>query len=58
MNSFLLFAIISSIVTIVYGLLLAKIILKKNAGNEKMQSIANAIAEGAKAYLNRQYKTI
>jgi len=58
MNSFLLFAIISSLVAIVYGLLLAKTILKKSAGNEKMQSIANAIAEGAKAYLNRQYKTI
>jgi len=58
MNSYLLFAIISSVVAIVYGLFLAKIILKKSAGNDKMQSIANAIAEGAKAYLNRQYKTI
>ncbi len=58
MNQFLLFTIISSIIAIVYGLLLAKSILKKSAGNEKMQSIANAIAEGAKAYLNRQYKTI
>jgi len=58
MNQFLLFAIISSIVTIVYGLLLAKVILKKSAGNEKMKAIAAAIAEGAKAYLNRQYKTI
>jgi len=58
MNQFLLFAIISSVVAIVYGLLLAKIILKKSEGNEKMKSIASAIAEGAKAYLNRQYKTI
>ena len=58
MNKFLLFAIISSVVAIVYGLLLAKIILKKSEGNEKMKSIASAIAEGAKAYLNRQYKTI
>ncbi len=58
MNQFLLFAIISAIVAIIYGLLLAKSIVKKSAGNEKMQSIANAIAEGAKAYLNRQYKTI
>jgi len=53
-----LFAVVCSIIAIVYGLLLAKSILKKSAGNEKMQSIANAIAEGAKAYLNRQYKTI
>ena len=58
MNSYVLFAIISSLVAIVYGLFLAKSILKKSAGNEKMQSISNAIAEGAKAYLNRQYKTI
>jgi len=58
MNQFLLFAIISSMVAIIYGLFLAKSILKKSAGNEKMQSIASAIAEGAKAYLNRQYKTI
>ena len=58
MNIYLLFAIICSVIAIVYGLLLAKSILKKSAGNEKMQSIANAIAEGAKAYLNRQYKTI
>jgi len=58
MNSYLLFAIISAVVAIVYGLFLAKNILKKSAGSEKMQSIANATAEGAKAYLNRQYKTI
>lgn len=58
MNSFLLFAIISSLIAIFYGLFLAKGILKRGAGNEKMKAIANAIAEGAKAYLNRQYKTI
>ena len=55
---YLLFAILCAVLAIVYGLVLAKSILKKSAGNEKMQSIANAIAEGAKAYLNRQYKTI
>ncbi|MFZ2072095.1 MAG: sodium-translocating pyrophosphatase [Minisyncoccia bacterium] len=58
MSIYLMFAIVSSVIAIVYGLLLAKSILKKSAGNEKMQSIAAAIAEGAKAYLNRQYKTI
>lgn len=58
MNNFLLFTIISSVVAIVYGLVLAKLILKKSEGNDKMKSISAAIAEGAKAYLNRQYKTI
>lgn len=58
MNSFLLFAIISSFIAIVYGLFLAKSILKKSPGNERMQEIAKAIQEGAGAYLNKQYKTI
>ena len=58
MNSFLLFAIVSSLIAIFYGLFLAKSILKKSAGSDKMKGIAGAIAEGAKAYLNRQYKTI
>jgi len=58
MNQFLLFAIISSIIAILYGLFIAKIILRKSEGNEKMKNIASAIREGAKAYLNRQYKTI
>ncbi len=58
MNQFLLFAIVSSVVAIVYGLFLAKSILKKSPGNERMQEIAKAIQAGAGAYLNKQYKTI
>ena len=58
MNQFLLFAIVSSVVAIIYGLFLAKSILKKSSGNERMQEIAKAIQEGAGAYLNKQYKTI
>ena len=58
MNASVIFAIVCSVLAIVYGLLMARSILKKSAGNDKMQEIASAIQAGAKAYLNRQYKTI
>jgi K(+)-stimulated pyrophosphate-energized sodium pump len=58
MNSFIIFALISSIIAIVYGLFLIKVVLSKGSGDEKMKAIALAIQQGASAYLNRQYKTI
>ena len=53
-----LLSIIASLISIVFGVVLIKKILKAPRGNDKMKEIANAIQEGAKAYLNRQYKTI
>ncbi|MFA6415879.1 MAG: sodium-translocating pyrophosphatase [Candidatus Paceibacterota bacterium] len=58
MDPYIAFALFASIVAIVYGLFLVGLIMKKPAGNERMQEIAKAIQEGAKAYLNRQYRTI
>ena len=43
---------------ILYGLILIKMIMREPEGNEKMREISRAIQEGAKAYLNRQYRTI
>jgi len=48
----------SALLAVIYGLLTTTWVLGKPAGNEKMQEIAAAIQEGAKAYMNRQYTTI
>ena len=58
MNPFIIFALVSSVIAIVYGLFLIKVVISKPTGDKKMQDIALAIQQGAEAYLNRQYKTI
>ncbi|MFH1838540.1 MAG: sodium-translocating pyrophosphatase [Candidatus Kuenenbacteria bacterium] len=58
MPTLILFTLLCAVAAIIYSLILTRWILKKPVGDEKMQSIAKAIQEGAKAFLNRQYKTI
>ena len=58
MNNIILFVLGSAVIAIVYGIIYINVILKLPEGNDKMKQIAGAIQEGAKAYLNRQYKTV
>lgn len=51
-------AILVSLVALAYAGFLSSRIMKVKPGTEKMQEIADAIKEGAMAYMARQYKTI
>ncbi|KKQ18705.1 MAG: K(+)-insensitive pyrophosphate-energized proton pump [Berkelbacteria bacterium GW2011_GWA1_36_9] len=53
-----LIALGSAGLALIYGLILTWQILKSDPGSRQMQNIALAIQQGAKAYLNRQYKTV
>ena len=57
-ETLLIYTIGAGLLSIVYGFFTGKNILNSSAGNAKMQEIAGAIQEGARAYLNRQYMTI
>ncbi|MEE2916877.1 MAG: sodium-translocating pyrophosphatase [Pseudomonadota bacterium] len=51
-------AILCGLLAVVYGIVTSQQVLRASPGNERMQDIAAAIQEGAKAYLGRQYTTI
>jgi len=54
----LVFSIVSGVVAVVFSLFLIWKISRYPSGDSKMKGIAEAIQIGAKAYLNRQYKTV
>ena len=58
MTGILYIIIASGILALLYGYIVGNKIILSSPGNSKMQDIAASIQEGARAYLNRQYKTI
>ncbi|MBU5227902.1 sodium-translocating pyrophosphatase [Clostridium senegalense] len=54
--SFLFFAIIVSVLTLLFAMFISKEISKKEVGNKKMQEIAGHISEGAMAFLKKEYR--
>jgi len=58
MNIHIAFALASAVIALIYGGISVRWILSRPQGNERMREIAGAIQDGARAYLNRQYRTI
>lgn len=58
MTNILLISVIASLAALGYGGVLIWTVLRKSAGDEKMQFIQKAIQEGATAYLRRQNRTV
>ena len=52
------FALLCGGIGVIYALATAAWVIKQSAGSEKMQSISEAVREGATAFLNREYKTV
>ena len=54
----ILFVIVISFCSLLFAVYLARYVLRKDTGTQKMQEISNAIKEGAEAFLARQNRTI
>src|ERR1700733_12047046 len=50
--------IVCGLLSIVYGVYTINSLMAADAGTQRMQEISGAVAEGAQAYLRRQYTTI
>jgi K(+)-stimulated pyrophosphate-energized sodium pump len=58
MENFLIIVPVIGILALIFAVLTSSSIGKKDAGNDRMQEISGAIAEGARAFLMSEYKVL
>jgi K(+)-stimulated pyrophosphate-energized sodium pump len=58
LNSGVPLSMLCAVIGLAFAFFLILAIMRHSAGNEKMREISAAVQEGARAYLNRQVKTI
>ncbi|MCF0142828.1 MAG: sodium-translocating pyrophosphatase [Parasporobacterium sp.] len=57
-NTLIWCGIAAGIIALIYAAILAAVVSKKDAGNDRMKEIAKAISDGAKAFLFSEYKIL
>ena len=57
-NNAIIVSVVAALLSIGYSILLTLNVLSKPRGDKKMNDIADAIKEGATAYMKRQYKVV
>ena len=58
MNALVWCGIGAGVIALIYAIILATIVSKKDAGTDRMKEIAKAISDGAKAFLFSEYKIL
>src|SRR5438034_10012129 len=58
LNSGVPLSMVCAVIGLAFAFFLILAIMRHSSGNERMREISAAVQEGAKAYLNRQVKTI
>ncbi|HVB71954.1 MAG TPA: sodium-translocating pyrophosphatase [Ktedonobacteraceae bacterium] len=58
MSNYIIVPLVVGVLAVLFAVYLASYVLRKDRGTPAMQKVADAIFEGARAFLNRQYRTI
>ena len=58
MSNYIIVPLVVGVLAVLFAVYLARFVLSKDRGTPEMQKVADAIFQGARAFLNRQYRTI